>query len=431
MDKELTYVDNDETLVEELTPLQSAEAETNFMTSQEYNWLERIQACIAEMQYPSIILRVAQEVNRDQDNFQIRNGQLTATFIPVSARLADVQKTIGREQVYVPEILIEVRNKYLTVDNFDETPRSYYVRLSDLFNGFNVVVGNPRVVRDGEIKGYYAASISNGRAANSNLVRVLNELATAKHAAYEERRGRGAGVGARRQADVLTTETKAIARDWFLANIESIDFWVPSGDLTEIYDTMKDPKPVEEVQDAWLRAQAQVFNLCEVDDMEPDLWYTSADNKQVANNIWITWRAVSETPEEKSLSGYAARGTTCTIRFKAPIKSAPEEVKAIIQDAKFRSKKANNEVKESSQAIVCLQLAIMIITYIFDEDINFLRDAEPAKEPTHPVITAKRTATAEPAYAAIAEEDPLNQNFPEVKDYDHRFADEEEDDLWD
>ena len=363
----------EEALSEALITLQNAEAENDFINNSEHRWVEKFNAAIANTQFPAIVLKVQQEHVGDADEFTIRNGELVATFTPVGARVARVTRVVGGNTADVDEIVIEVRNRRLTKDVFNNEPRSYYVHLTDLYNNVNPIINNtPRRVTDADIKGYIAASISEGRVLTSSLMDVLREFARTKNDAYAARRGNSAAARAVRLIDIIKEEDKDIVRDWIKSHAVKVDFVVPYGDVSDSFPELDDYKLANAFTKKLDRSRANFFSAFGLNETE----YKEGEDTTIGHNVYLRWRyagANSEgMPAEKSIHFFNKWFVTATMYFDTFLDSAPEAAITMMQEAKARSKDDKAKYDGTAEFISSTVFCLAVIRDLFGGNLDFL-----------------------------------------------------------
>lgn len=417
-------------LVEALPTLQTVDAENNFINDPTHRWVDRLSEVGRALPCPAIKLKVhantmdtfyfntrTEPVTDDEGNVTSNIITLVADFRVVGARIVQVNKPLG----LVNEIVLDCQNKDLKQDR-SENPRTYNVHLSDLFNnrGEVIVRNNPANVQSPDTKGYLAASVLNVPRV-APFVDLLRELSVEKLLQIQARKGRGNAARGIRVKDYITSlsaEDKQAVKDWFYTNVEQIVYYIPAGDIsdTEIaseYDlnNKNAANIIDRINEKFLNLQQSIIDKLHLTGIDPDYTYTSADDVTIGHNIYLTWRAVTECSEEKSLERYDTHwGNSCKIYFNrgVDISQVPEVVAELFKTAKAENPEATGAIK--GNVISSIPLANALILDVF-EDINFLAG--------HPEVACKRESVRRNNNVinfnpeVEAEEAPLNQEFPE------------------
>lgn len=288
----------------------------------------------------------------------------------------------------------------------EESGRMHTVHLDDCFKEPTTVSPKQKLRKDDARTYMSIVKISNGFTA------LLNELAAAKEKLYIDYKiyKRSAEGKAHSKMADLSVDTKELVKNWFLNNINRIEFSVPTGDLADApIENEFDQKLVDEIKERFLDEQGKIikwFNL----DISPDLYNNGKET--IAKNVDLTWRWANGN-EENNLRNYNIWAVNTDIYFKTPIADAPEEVKEVIKSAKARS--TQGIYKETARFVSSNILGIEIINELFGGDINFLANvvhgSEKADEPgAHDLLPKGPVKTREP-------EHDLDLDFDDIDAY--------------
>lgn len=235
-----------------------------------------------------------------------------------------------------------------------------------------------------------------------DLRQALEDCAKEKYRLYKQANNRTTTLG-KTSATLqgLSREEILLAKDWFLKNIDSIEFLIPSGSPTcvpnyrEFFDDKYNVEKwdfdelISKIEEYFEKCQQAFFNLYKL-DRKPDL--DKKGRETIGTNVSIKWRRpetdevkkVSRRKYENKLEHYLEQWyNSCTITFKTSLDSAPAVVQSLI------SKLKGTDQILSKNAISSLSIAALIIINLFDGNLNFLDDE-------------------------AAEIDPLNIDFPDV-----------------
>lgn len=198
--------------------------------------------------------------------------------------------------------------------------------------------------------------------------------------------GRTTKVKAAKELAQFSQEEILLAKDWFLENIDSIEFLIPSGSPTCVpnyreffgdkYDAEKwdFEELIAKIEEYFEKCQQAFFNLYKL-NMEPDL--NKKGRETIGTNISIKWRRpetdevkkVNQRKYENRLEYYLEQWyNSCIITFKTSLDNAPVVVQSLI------SKLKGTEQVLSKNAISSLSIAVLIIINLFDGNLNFLDD---------------------------------------------------------
>lgn len=213
--------------------------------------------------------------------------------------------------------------------------------------------------------------------------------------------GRTTQVKNAKELAQFSQEEILLAKDWFLKNIDSIEFLIPSGSpvcipnyrefFSDKYDVEKwdFEELIAKIEEGFEKYQQAFFNLYKL-NMKPDL--DKKGRETIGTNISIKWRRpetdevkqINQRKYENRLEHYLEQWhNSCIITFKTSLDTAPAVVQSLI------SKLKGKEEVLSKNAISSLSIATLIIINLFDGNLNFLDDK-------------------------AAEINPLNLDFPEV-----------------
>lgn len=230
---------------------------------------------------------------------------------------------------------------------------------------------------------------------------LLTQLVEEQKELKQSTDGRTTKVKAAKELAQFNQEEILLAKDWFLENIDSIEFLIPSGSPTcvpnyrEFFSDKYDAEKwdfdelIAKIEEYFEKCQQAFFNLYKL-NMEPDL--NKKGRETIGTNVSIKWRRpetdevkkVNQRKYENRLEYYLEQWyNSCTITFKTSLDNAPAVVQSLI------SKLKGTEQVLSKNAISSLSIAVLIIINLFDGNLNFLSDE-------------------------AADFDPLDIDFPEV-----------------
>jgi hypothetical protein len=129
------------------------------------------------------------------------------------------------------------------------------VHLDDCFKEPTVVSPKQKLRKDDARTYMSIVKISNGFTA------LLNELAAAKEKLYIDYKvyKRSAEGKAHSKMADLSVDTKELVKNWFLNNINRIEFSVPTGDLADApIENEFDQKLVDEIKERFLDEQGKI-----------------------------------------------------------------------------------------------------------------------------------------------------------------------------
>lgn len=261
---------------------------------------------------------------------------------------------------------VVVEGEIILIVQDDSSGKKYNTYINDYFKDATMVSPKKKIRNDGTRSYLQIVTVS------TQFTEFLNKLAEAKEKLYIEYKvyKRSAEGKAHAKMNELTPDKKELVKNWFLNNIKKIEFFVPTGDLSEApIETEFDQNLVDDIKDRFIDEQNKIakwFNL----DIAPDLY--NSGEEEIATNVHLVWRWADGT-EENRISNYKIWATTIIIYFNTPISQAPEEVKEVIKSAKARS--TQGIYKETTRSISSNILGIEIINELFKGDIDFLRNA--------------------------------------------------------
>lgn len=261
------------------------------------------------------------------------------------------------------------------------------------------------------------------------------EIATAeaKKAKARERRQIAQNTinRAKKIMDGMSKEDKEIVKNWVLNTVTRVEFLIPCGEI-DIVGSSKETKRAEELTKKLDEKRIDFFNnyglneLDFLDDME-------TGSPVVLGDVTLKWRNASIIAE-KHLSNYAIWAVAGTMFLKDTLATAPEQVTSLIEKAKRITAKDSEEelaMKGSDKEIHSSVFCHAILLGLFEGNLNFLGNEATdigrggtltGLDDTSIEVDADQESTiasvAEPDYDAIADEDPLGQDFPDVEDYD-------------
>jgi hypothetical protein len=129
------------------------------------------------------------------------------------------------------------------------------VNLNDCFREATVVSPKQKLRKDNTRTYLGVVKISNGFTA------LLNELAAAKEKLYIDHKlyKRSAEGRAHAKMADLSVDTKELVSNWFLNNINRIEFYVPTGDLADApIENEYGQKLVDEIKEHFLEEQGKL-----------------------------------------------------------------------------------------------------------------------------------------------------------------------------
>lgn len=281
----------------------------------------------------------------------------------------------------------------------DSTPAELNILIDHLCLGDLASGGKrkPRINTDiSDVWDYYGISEIRTDWFRALLSKMVNESKQLKPD------GRNTAVKAEKKLANYSEDDKAIASNWFLNNIKSINFDVLCGDVSDDKSDQYEDERVDglvldskhpvklfgeelndEINKRTLSKQNTFLKTYNPAGIKLDLDQDGPDVITLGKNVTLTWKRVPEHTQKTLYWVVTQLQNTATIRFKTAIGNAPECVVKMVKDAIDEAKrnqeeratensKIRGDYDASATVISCNQLAAMIVKVLFNGDLNFL-----------------------------------------------------------